>query len=112
MEKRLNIIVYFVEPAQYTLDLIKNVHNEIGVEYRFLQSKSIASTEKENALRTKSFWSQIEFLYKDFRTSDFIIFNGFYKRELWFFILLNLFSRKKVQIGLESDTLLNIPKNP
>ena len=33
--KRSNIIAYFAEPAQYTLDLIKNVHDKIGVEYRF-----------------------------------------------------------------------------
>ncbi len=112
MEKRFNIIVYFVEPAQYTLDLIKNVHDRIGIEYRFLHSKSKASKEKEKAVRTQSFSSQIRLLYKDFRNSEFIIFNGFYNRELWFFILLNLFSRKKVQIGLESDTLLNIPKYP
>jgi len=77
-----------------------------------LYPKSTASTERKNAVRTQSFWSQIGLLYKDFRNSYFIIFNGFYKRELWFFILLNLFSRKKVQIGLESDTLLNIPINP
>ncbi len=112
MEKRFNITVYFAEPAQYTLDLIKNVHNEIGAKYRFLHPKSTASTERKNAVRTQSFWNQIELLYKDFRNSYFIIFNGFYKRELWFFVLLNLFSRKKVQIGLESDTLLNIPINP
>ena len=111
MEKRFNIIVYFVEPAQYTLDLIKNVHDEIGAKYRFLKSTSTASREIENALRTQSFFSQIRILYEDFRNSDFIIFNGFYKRELWFFVFLNLFSRNKVQIGLESDTLLNIPKN-
>ena len=111
MEKRFNIIVYFVEPAQYTLDLIKNVHDEIGAKYRFLKSTSTASREIENALRTQSFFSQIRILYKDFLNSDFIIFNGFYKRELWFFVFLNLFSRNKVQIGLESDTLLNIPKN-
>lgn len=112
MEKRFNITVYFVEPAQYTLDLIKNVHEKIGAEYRFIQTKSTASRERVNALRTQSFWSQIRLLHKDFRNSDFIIFNGFYNRELWFFILLNLFSRQKLQIGLESDTLLNIPKNP
>lgn len=111
MEKRFNIIVYFVEPAQYTLDLIKNVHDKIGAKYRFLKSTSTASREIENALRTQSFFSQIRILYKDFLSSDFIIFNGFYKRELWFFVFLNLFSRNKVQIGLESDTLLNIPKN-
>ena len=112
MEKRFNIIVYFVEPAQYTLDLIKNVHEKLGIEYRFLKPKSTASKEKENAVRTQSLSSQIRLLYKDFRNSEFIIFNGFYNRELWFFILLNLFSRKKAQIGLESDTLLNIPKHP
>ena len=112
MEKRFNIIVYFVEPAQYTLDLIKNVYEKIGAEHRFLQPKSTASSEEEKAIRTQSFLSQIELLYNDFQKSDFIIFNGFYNRELWFFILLNLFSRKKVQIGLESDTLLNIPKHP
>lgn len=111
MEKRFNIIVYFVEPAQYTLDLIKNVHDKIGAKYRFLQSKSTASTEKQIAVRTQSFSSQIRILYEDFRNSDFIIFNGFYNRELWFFVFLNLFTRNKVQIGLESDTLLNIPKN-
>ncbi|MBJ10079.1 MAG: hypothetical protein CMP66_01290 [Flavobacteriales bacterium] len=111
MEKRSNIIAYFAEPAQYTLDLIKNVHDKIGVEYRFLKSNSIASKEIHNAIRTKSFSSQIRLLHKDFRNFDIIIFNGFYKRELWFFILLNLFSKNKAQIGLESDTLLNIPKH-
>ena len=64
MEKRFNIIVYFVEPAQYTLDLIKNVHEKLGIEYRFLKPKSTASKEKENAVRTQSLSSQIRLLYK------------------------------------------------
>ena len=59
MEKRFNITTYFVEPAQYTLDLIKNVHNKIGSEYRFLYSKSNASTNRKKSVRGQSFWIQI-----------------------------------------------------
>ena len=53
-KKRSNIIAYLQSPLS-TLDLIKNVHDKIGVEYRFLKSNSIASKEIHNAIRTKSF---------------------------------------------------------
>ena len=111
MVKRLKITCYFVEPAQYTLDLIKNIHSKFKIDCKFLNKKSFSSKEKIKSIRGQNFFSQIKILYNDFIKSDLIIFNGFYKRELWFFIFLNLFKKNKVFIALESDTQLNIPKN-
>lgn len=113
MEKKFKITTYFVEPARYTLDLIENVHKKSGFKYRFLFSKSLASKKIIKGIKQNGFLEQLRILKNDFYSNDLIIFNGFYNRELWFLFLLCLLSKKKVFLGLESDTMLKpLNKNP
>ena len=52
----IKVFTYFVEPASYTLDLIKNIYSKLGIPYVFIKNKSEAKT-------TSSIGSQ-EFLSK------------------------------------------------
>ena len=107
----MKVFTLFVEPAAYTLDLIKNVHHKLGISHAYLHSSSVASdqTNMPDAATTRyfdqhSFFSNLSFLWKCTRNHQLIIVNGYNHSSfifLWIFGMLN-----SCCIGIESDTPL------
>mgnify|MGYP003970210913 CR=1 FL=1 len=75
----MKIFTYFVEPAIYSLDLIKNVYDVKGVKYCFIKNFSEAKSDTEIAenlfLYNRSYFSQIKFIYKIWKENRLIIIN-------------------------------------
>lgn len=98
----------FVEPANYTQDLIENVYQKLGIEYSFLRSESIA-TDNTNIVESaqhifekSNFFENYNFLWNKSRKNDLIIINGYnsvFFILLWFFSIIN-----GCFVGIESDT--------
>ena len=106
---------YFVEPASYTLDLVTNVYDRKNINYAFIKSVSLAespSTSSKIFLDKLSWISRIIFVIKTFRNNDLIIVNGYNNYPFILTFILNVFLFKEKYIATESDTQLNIPKNP
>ena len=61
------VFTYFVEPASYTLDLIKNVHSKLDISFVFINSKSEAMSDilikKDFFLSERSIYEKIAFVY-------------------------------------------------
>ena len=98
--------IIFVEPAQYTVDLKKNVYKD--EEVTFLNSDSKAKFAEDDILREAYLCDQhhlianIKHFLRIGLKNDFIIINGY---DHWSFIFLYLISFfKKLFIGIESDT--------
>ncbi|HSN61175.1 MAG TPA: hypothetical protein VLR49_09575 [Ferruginibacter sp.] len=78
----MNVHTIFVEPANYTNDLIENVYDEAGINYSFLHSSSIASNDIKITSKAtwvfdqNSFLKNIQFLWNCSTTHDLIIFIG------------------------------------
>ena len=98
--------VVFVEPAQYTLDLEKNVYSQVGITFLYSNSKAVASRNhgiSKAYYCDKNSWFQNirHFMILGFK-DDFVISNGY---NHWSFLVLFLISMvKKLHIGIESDT--------
>jgi len=104
----MNIHTIFVEPANYTQDLIENVYHKLGISYSFLNSNSLASNDNrivdsaKHLFDKKSVWKNFVYLWKCSRENDLVIVNG-YNHTV--FILMWLFSElNSCTIGIESDT--------
>lgn len=113
MKQLDKVVAYLTEPASYTQDLVKYVHENIGLKYRFLQRKTKHSNEQLNSvyLSEMSFFQKLTFLKKDFNTHDVIIFNGYNRIEFWYLWFFQLFTAKKRRFLFESDTQLRVPVN-
>ena len=37
----MRLFCYFVEPASYTLDLAKNIHDQLKIDYCFINSQTL-----------------------------------------------------------------------
>jgi len=102
----MKIHIIFVEPAQYTLDLIENVYKD--ATYTFLYSQSKAVSLKDINLpvahycASQSFFSNFKHFIKLGRNNKLVISNGY---NHWSFILL-FFTQFlfPFYIGIESDT--------
>lgn len=98
--------VILVEPAQYTLDLIKNVYYDAGITFLYSDSKAVG---KETELDRKayccdknSFFCNLKHFVSIGLNNKFIVFNGYTH---WAFQLLFLLSLiKNIYIGIDSDT--------
>lgn len=104
----MNIHTLFVEPANYTQDLIENVYQKLDISYSFLNSNSVATNDKSTVSSAKhlfdknSVWQNIVFLWKLSKQNDLIIINGYNHLS---FISLWMFSKiHSCTIGVESDT--------
>ena len=110
----MKVFVYLVEPAQYTVDLTKNIYDINKINYCFIKkdsySKSIINSNKVS-LESLSFQSKFLFLIKTFKNNDFIIINGYNNYPFVLNFMLNLFSVKKKYIAIESDSQLILPNN-
>ena len=104
----MNVHTLFVEPANYTQDLIENVYQKLGITYSFLNSNSIATdntaviTSAEHLFDKNNLWNNIKFLWNCSLKNDLVIVNGYNHFAfifMWLFSLIN-----SCNIGIESDT--------
>lgn len=110
----MKIFDLFVEPANYTLDAIKNVHSKIGVDYAFIYDKSAAGDAKKISapiLSKMGFWGRLKFAWRTLKNYDAFIINGYTGSTCLLFILLDMLFFKK-PYAIDSDTELRIPANP
>ena len=109
------VFTYFVEPASYTLDLIKNVHSKLDISFVFINDKSEAMSDelikKDFFLSERSFYEKIAFVYNVWKNNKFIIINGYNNYPFILSFIFNFFSLKKSYLAIESDTQLRVPKN-
>lgn len=112
---RMNILAVLVAPADYTLDLIRNVYQPRGVDWVFLKGDSPASADR-GPLTAKRIVGQLSLrqmvvtAFRLLKQNDALILNGWTERFNVIVALLNLaFFRKPM--AWESDTPLRIPKN-
>jgi glycosyltransferase involved in cell wall biosynthesis len=104
----MKVHTIFVEPANYTQDLITQVYHKQGIGYSFLHSNSVATNETKITASAAHLFDQngllknISFLWRCSKQNDLIICNGYNHMAflvLWLFSGLN-----KCYIGIESDT--------
>jgi glycosyltransferase involved in cell wall biosynthesis len=111
----MKIVSYLTEPASYTIDLVSKVHKPLGIDYRFLQRKTLAKTdhflEDSVYMQDKSWLDRVLFIKRDYEKYDVIVFNGYDRLDFLFLLFIHLLSSNKKNIGLESDTQLRIPTN-
>ena len=108
----MRVFCYFIEPADYTLDLVRNIHDQMNIDYAFLYSFSIAessSTTSKLFLDKLSWLERIKYIIKKFFDNDLIIVNGYNNLPFLLSFILNLFFVRKRFIAIESDTQLSIP---
>jgi len=111
----MRIFTYFVEPASYTLDLSKNIHDKNEIDYCFIKSNTLVVSDAKSEkvfLDQKTIIDKIKFVYLQFKKNDFIIINGYNNYPFIITFLLNLFTSNKKYIATESDTQLVVPNNP
>jgi hypothetical protein len=78
----MNIHTLFVEPANYTQDLIENVYEKLGISYSFLKSNSVATNNNTiissatHLFDRNTGWKNILFLWKCSKENDLVIING------------------------------------
>ena len=87
----------------------------MNIDYVFIKNSSSAKSNKLqnnfNSLENHSFFSKLRFIFNRWDKNDFIIINGYNNYVFVLTYLLNIFSRKKKFIAIESDTQLRVPKN-
>ena len=102
----MKIFVFFVEPASYTIDLINNVHRKKKIKYCFIKSSSYYMKEKYNflSLDKMEFLKRIFYVVNVWKENNLIIVNGYNNYVFLLLWILNFFSKRKKNIGIESDT--------
>jgi glycosyltransferase involved in cell wall biosynthesis len=104
----MKIHTIFVEPANYTQDLIYNVHQKFNINYSFLKSNSLASFDNEilttakHVFDRKKWYTNITYLWNLSLENKLVIVNGY--SNLTFIILWVFSIKNSCFIGIESDT--------
>lgn len=103
----MKIHVVFIEPANYTQDLIENVYTKIGISYSFINSNSEAnnktiSSNEVYLFDRNSFFKNIRYLWRISHQNHLIIINGYNHIEFIISWIFSFFSKNF--IGIESDT--------
>lgn len=114
MELNTKVLSIVVEPANYTLELIRNIYEPRGVKYVFMYASSLAADQEIGdgriVLSRLSFIERVRYFWDKLEKFDIFVLNGYTGNIPMLFIALNmLFFRKP--FGIESDTELIIPKN-
>ncbi len=111
----MKVFSFFTEPASYTLDLIDNVYQPMSIDYCFLKSSSKAINKFNNTgkifLDRKSLLDCISYMLSVRDKYNILIFNSYNNVFFLFLFIINIFSKKKNFIAIESDTQLLIPDN-
>lgn len=106
------ILAILVEPADYTLDLIKNVYDRRGVDHIFLKGHSLASGDKglKEALSEMHFIKRIKTIFSLMKEYDGFNINGYTGLTRFILICINIIFFKK-PFSIDSDTELAVPRN-
>ena len=97
----MKVFCYFVEPASYTIDLVKNVHVKHNIDYCFINEKSTAeTTDSINVvyLSQLSFLAKFWFVFNIWKSYDLVIINGYNNYPFILTFLFNLYSGNKKYI--------------
>ena len=111
----MKLFCYFVEPAAYTLDLAKNIHDQLCIDYCFIHSKTVVQSpvkSKKIFLDKLSFVKRLRFLFSVYKNNDLIIVNGYNNYPFIITFIFNIFFFRKKYIAIESDSQLHIPNFP
>ena len=111
----MRVLAVLAAPADYTLDLIRNVYQARGVDWVFLKRTSPASDNhgpltKRPVVGELSFGAMLVTASRFLKRYDVLILNGWTGRFNVIVALLNLMFYRK-PMAWESDTMLSIPKN-
>ena len=111
----MKVFTYFVEPASYTIDLIKNIHYKLNIDSIFIKNNSHVKSDIDlgsfNFL-TQFFWLQkFLFIRNKRKSNDLIIINGYNNYVFILTFLFNIFSFIRKKIAIESDSQLREPKS-
>lgn len=110
----MKIFAIVVEPANYTLELIKNIYVARNVEYAFMRGASIAANKRAKdcdvVLSQMSICKLVKYLWGKLKQCDVFVINGYTGKIPLIFIVLNQIFFKK-PFGIESDTELIIPEH-
>ena len=110
----MRIFCYFVEPASYTIDLIKNIYEKHNIDYLFFKSTTFSRSNiisKAIFLDNLSIINRLKLLISNYRNNDLIIINGYNNYTFFITFLYNLFSFNKRFIAIDSDTQLLFSNN-
>ena len=103
----MNVFCYLVEPASYSIDLVKNIYNKKGIDFCFIKSSSLAKsseTIKSVCLDKLSILAKLKFIYQKHKESKLIVINGYNNFPFFLSFLLNFFIKNKKYIAIESDS--------
>jgi len=109
----MRVFAIVVEPADYTLDLIRNIYIPRGVEWCYICGSSKASVENSElthrpVLSEMGWLTRLRFVWNALKTHSAFVVNGWtLKPNLELFFLNWLFFRKPM--AWESDTELRVP---
>lgn len=109
----MGLFVFFMEPANYTLDLIRAVYEPRGYGYAFIRGESAASAKgdwrtKAPVLEAMGWLKRLRFLVSVLRTSDCVVVHSYSRPSVVALLVLNLFFRKNLSI--DSDSLPSRPR--
>ncbi|MGC6470826.1 MAG: glycosyltransferase family 4 protein [Flavobacteriales bacterium] len=110
----MRVIAYLTEPASYTIDLVRSVHEKRSIFYRFLFKNSFTKGSKDSTphflfLDDYNLITRFRILKSDYLLHDAIIFNGYDSISFLFLWIIHITSKIKKPIAIESDTPLKIP---
>lgn len=109
----MKIFALFVEPANYTLDDIKNVHSKLDVEYAFIYDYSKANSQikvEAPVLSKIKKGDLVRYVWRTLREYDAFIINGYTNKVCLLFLILDILFFKK-PYAIDSDTELRIPRS-
>ncbi|TDG37716.1 glycosyltransferase [Pedobacter changchengzhani] len=104
----MSVHTIFVEPANYTEDLINNVYKKQNIKYSFLHSTSVATNNTiiidsaEYIFDRNNLFSNVSFLWRCINENNLIIINGYNHLAFIFLWIFSLFV--PCYVGIESDT--------
>ena len=116
--KALRILVLFVEPMLYGMDLIHEVYEKTPFEFQYIYCNIGITGRDDIKLPENSFLcsgdkserkKQIHNIFDKFHP-DFAVINGYVGTEQ--VIAIKYCKKNKIPYAIESDTQLNIPSNP
>jgi len=112
-DSKLKILAILVEPANYTLDLIRNFYDPRGISHVFIKQDSLAGKANSDffALDSLPIARRVRKIYELLKSFAIFNLNGYTGITCFLFILLNVVFFKK-PFSIDSDTELIIPHNP
>lgn len=105
----MKILAFLIEPANYTLSIIKKVYKPKSVNYCFVYGESKASSVTVESLSRMNLLRKLVFIWQSLKNNDAFIVNSYTDPISCLAIIINLIFFKK-PMAIESDTELRIPR--